>query len=52
MKNDRRIIYIVGIGPGGGEGMTIEADRVLGDADVIVGYETYLKLIRGKISGG
>ena len=46
MKNDRRIIYIVGIGPGGGEGMTIEADRVLGDADVIVGYETYLKLIR------
>lgn len=40
-------IYIVGIGPGGGKGMTIEADEVLGSVDTIVGYETYLKLVRG-----
>lgn len=46
--NEGRKIYIVGIGPGGGEGMTIEADKVLAAADVIVGYETYLKLVRDK----
>ena len=43
---DREIIYIVGIGPGGGRSMTIEADEVLKDSDVIVGYETYLALLR------
>ena len=45
MKNKKRI-YIVGIGPGEKEGMTFEAHSVLKDADVIVGYETYLGLIR------
>ena len=43
MKNT---IYIVGIGPGGKESMTIEADNVLKKADVIVGYETYLELVK------
>ncbi len=40
-------IYIVGIGPGGGKSMTIEAGEVLGSVDTIVGYETYLDLVRG-----
>ncbi|MBR4719913.1 MAG: precorrin-3B C(17)-methyltransferase [Lachnospiraceae bacterium] len=44
----KKTIYIVGIGPGGMDGMTIEAERVLAGADVIVGYETYLDLVRDK----
>ncbi len=38
-------IYIVGMGPGRGEMMTAEARRALDDADVIVGYTTYIQLI-------
>ena len=42
MKNE---IYIVGMGPGREEMMTGEAIYVLEQADVIVGYTTYLKLL-------
>lgn len=42
MKNK---IYIVGIGPGKEEMMTGEALYALEQADVIVGYTTYLKLL-------
>ncbi len=38
-------IYIVGMGPGREEMMTGEALSVLGQADVIIGYDTYLKLL-------
>ncbi len=38
-------IYIVGMGPGREEMMTGEALSVLGQADVIIGYATYLKLL-------
>ncbi len=48
MNSDKHTIYIVGIGPGGGEGMTIEAHRVLSETDVIIGYETYIKLIKDR----
>lgn len=43
MKNTR--IYIVGMGPGKEEMMTIEAIRVLEESDVIIGYPVYLKLL-------
>lgn len=39
-------LYVVGIGPGGYEGMTMEAVRVLEDCDVIVGYTGYVELVR------
>ena len=42
MKNE---IYIVGMGPGREEMMTGEAVYALEQADVIVGYTTYLKLL-------
>ncbi len=45
-EGNKNTIYIVGIGPGGKESMTIEADNVLKSADVIVGYETYLALVK------
>lgn len=40
-------LYVVGIGPGGHEHMTIRADRVLRSCDVIAGYHVYVDLIRG-----
>ncbi|WP_306539654.1 precorrin-3B C(17)-methyltransferase [Megasphaera sp.] len=40
-------IYVVGIGPGSQAGMTLEAKAVLEGCDCIVGYHTYIDLIRG-----
>lgn len=39
-------IYVVGIGPGNIEMMTAQARDVLGRCDVIIGYKTYIELIR------
>ncbi|MCD7981935.1 MAG: precorrin-3B C(17)-methyltransferase [Clostridiales bacterium] len=39
-------IYVVGIGPGEYEQMTIRAEKVLRDCDVIVGYTVYADLLR------
>lgn len=41
-------IYIVGMGPGKEEMMTLEAQRVLEEADVIIGYTVYIKLLGEK----
>ena len=38
-------LYIVGIGPGKPEGMTLEAKRILEESDVLAGYPVYLELI-------
>ena len=37
-------LYVVGMGPGDYESMTIRADRVLRECDVIVGYTIYVEL--------
>ena len=39
-------IYVVGIGPGAYEKMTIEAAKVLERCDVIVGYTVYVDLVK------
>lgn len=39
-------IYVVGIGPGAYEQMTIRAARVLESCDVIIGYTVYVDLVR------
>lgn len=44
MKNGK--IYVVGLGPGGYEQMTPRAAKALADADSIVGYKTYMDLVR------
>jgi precorrin-3B C17-methyltransferase len=44
-------LYIVGIGPGSKEQRTILAQRVLGESDVIIGYNTYLRLINDVLDG-
>lgn len=44
-------IYVVGIGPGDYRQMTIEAAEVLRACDVIVGYKTYINLIKEHFAG-
>ncbi|WP_419725488.1 precorrin-3B C(17)-methyltransferase [Terrisporobacter petrolearius] len=40
------MIYVVGIGPGCKNLMTIEAINAIDDAEVIVGYKTYIDLVK------
>ncbi|MBQ6132125.1 MAG: precorrin-3B C(17)-methyltransferase [Selenomonadaceae bacterium] len=44
-------IFVVGIGPGGLDEMTPKARRAIESAEVVAGYNTYIKLIE-KILGG
>lgn len=40
------MIYAVGIGPGSSETMTYEARHAIENSDVVVGYKTYIDLIK------
>lgn len=40
-------LYVVGIGPGAYEQMTIQAAQILETCDVIIGYTVYVDLIKG-----
>ena len=39
-------LFVVGLGPGGADGMTVRAKNVLQASDVIVGYTVYIDLVR------
>lgn len=39
------MIYVIGIGPGSKEMMTLEAIKAIEDSEVIVGYKTYIDLV-------
>ena len=39
-------LYVVGLGPGGADGMTVRAKDAIEKSDVIVGYTVYIDLIR------
>ncbi len=39
-------LYIVGIGPGCHEDMTLRADKALKESDIIIGYTVYIELVR------
>lgn len=41
-------LYVVGIGPGDYENMTMRADAALKSADAIIGYGVYVELVRGR----
>ena len=45
------MIYVVGIGPGNKEAMTFEAMEAIEQSDVIVGYKTYIDLVKDLIKG-
>lgn len=44
-------IYVVGMGPGGPEDMTPRARKAIEDADMVIGYSTYLDLIKDYFPG-
>ena len=44
-------IYVIGIGPGAYEKMTIEAAEALRECDVIVGYTVYVDLVKEHFPG-
>ena len=46
MENKKGMIYVVGIGPGRKEAMTADAWHALDESSLIVGYKTYIDLIR------
>ena len=39
-------IYVVGLGPGCYEDLTIRADRALKDAEAVIGYTVYVDLVK------
>lgn len=39
-------LYVIGIGPGEYEGLTIKADNALKECDVIIGYTVYAELVK------
>ena len=39
-------LYVVGIGPGEHGAMTIQADEAISACDIIVGYTTYVDLVK------
>ena len=39
-------LYVVGIGPGNRDNLTLGADRALRDSDLIIGYHVYVDLVR------
>lgn len=41
-------LYVVGIGPGDYDNMTVKADRVLRGCDAIIGYHVYVDLVRDR----
>ena len=44
-------ILVVGFGPGSYQHMTERARQAIVDSDVIIGYNTYVDLVRGLLTG-
>lgn len=44
-------VYVVGIGPGGADGLTADARRALEESDLLCGYTVYIELIRPAFPG-
>ncbi|MCN4144954.1 MAG: precorrin-3B C(17)-methyltransferase [Thiohalomonas sp.] len=44
-------IYLVGFGPGSREHMTQRALEVISDSDVVIGYSTYIQLLKDLLDG-
>lgn len=51
MPDQSGILYVVGIGPGAEAHTTPAALRAIQDAELVVGYTTYIKLVRHLLEG-
>ena len=47
MSENKKVIYIVGMGPGSISGMSGDAVEALHKSDMIIGYTVYVDLVRG-----
>lgn len=47
--HSRGIVRVIGIGPGHAEEMTPKAAKAIDDSEIIVGYNTYIALVRDRI---
>lgn len=43
---NRSLVYVVGLGPGGAQYLTAQAQNALQAADVLCGYTVYIDLVR------
>ena len=50
-ENAHGKILLVGFGPGAPEHMTARAREAIAEADVVIGYSTYIKLVREMLEG-
>ena len=48
MSESKKTVFVVGLGPGGGQFLTVQAQSALQQAEVLCGYTVYLDLIRGE----
>ena len=44
-------ILLVGLGPGAGEHMSLRARDAIAESDVVIGYGTYIKLVKDLLDG-
>ena len=44
-------IYLVGYGPGAEEHMSIKVKAAIAESDVVIGYTTYIKLVKDLLDG-
>jgi len=51
MPDAKGVLYVVGIGPGAHDHVTPAATRAIADAELVVGYTTYIKLVSELIRG-
>ena len=46
MSENRKTVFVVGLGPGGGQFLTVQAQSALQQAEVLCGYTVYIDLVR------
>src|SRR3712207_710314 len=51
MSENKGKLYVIGIGPGSLEEMSIRAKNAIEESDIIVGYTKYIELIKPIING-
>ena len=49
--DNKGMLFLVGIGPGSLEEMTVRAKNILQAADTVIGYTTYIRLIYPLLAG-
>jgi precorrin-3B C17-methyltransferase len=49
--DNKGMLFLVGIGPGSLEEMTVRANNILQAADTVIGYTTYIRLIYPLLAG-